>query len=80
MAVAHNLAKDFPEYKDSLAQRVKDDSAFCRLVDDYLQLDQRICELEELDQAANDGELGSLRKQRVLLKDGIELALKTGTA
>lgn len=77
MAVAHNLAKDFPEYKDSLARRVTEDSAFSALVDDYLQLDQRILELEELDQPANDGEISSLRKQRVLLKDRIELSLRT---
>jgi uncharacterized protein YdcH (DUF465 family) len=76
MAVAHNLAKDFPEFKEALTRLVGEDDAFSRLVDEYLELDQRICQLEELDQAGNDDQLTTLRRERVLLKDRIELALR----
>lgn len=77
MAVSHNLAKDFPEFKETLARLVSEDDAFSQLIDEYLQLDQRICELEELDQAANDDQLTAWRRERVLLKDKIELALRS---
>lgn len=76
MAVAHNLAKDFPEFKDALARLVNEDDAFSRLIDEYLRLDQTICGIEELDQAANDDRLTALRRERVQLKDKIELALR----
>lgn len=76
MAVAHNLAKDFPEHKDVLATRINEDRAFSALIDEYLELDQTICGLEELDQTVNDDRLARLRRERVLLKDRIELALR----
>lgn len=76
MPVAHNLAKDFPEFRDTLAQRVENDSSFSAVVDEYLGLDQRIRELEELDQPANDDALNQLRKERVLVKDRIEAQLR----
>lgn len=76
MAVAHNLAKDFPEFRDTIARLTEEDASFSRLIDEYLQLDQRIRELEELDQAANDDQLTALRRERVLLKDKIELELR----
>lgn len=77
MPVAHNLAKDFPEHRATLASRVANDAAFSALIDEYLKKDLAIRELEELDQPANDDRLNTLRRERVVLKDGIEHQLRT---
>lgn len=76
MPVPHNLAKDLPELREQLEQHAASDTAFARTLEEYRQLDERICGLEEKDQPANDDQINQLRRQRVLLKDKIEQQLR----
>ena len=72
----HPLNREFPEFKDSMRTLLQKDAHFARLAGEYQQLDSRIYEVEDGNQALDDATLNGLKMQRVALKDEIAKLLK----
>lgn len=66
------LIKDFPEKREQLQKLRMENPLFARKAEEYEALDKRICNAENLDDAA----LEVLKQERVALKDDIARDLK----
>lgn len=65
----HPLARDFPELKEKIHARKRDDARFARLNDDYEALDKSIVRIEQGLEHLGSDQLETLKVQRVRLKD-----------
>ncbi|MBT8769036.1 YdcH family protein [Metapseudomonas boanensis] len=72
----HPLNREFPDFQDSMRTLLQKDAHFARLAGEYQQLDSRIYEVEDGNQALDDTALNGLKMQRVALKDEIAKILK----
>ncbi len=65
----HSLINDFPEYRDTITQRLTTDDAFAAKNKHYNQLDKEIRVLELNNNPIDDDEMSKLKQQRAELKD-----------
>lgn len=65
----HSLPKEFPEYKDAIAQLVKIDESFAGDANRYNKLDKEIRELELNGAPISDEEMHQKKFERAELKD-----------
>lgn len=76
----HDLAHEFPEYKQTIHDLKVEDAHFQKLVEAYHQYDKEIYRIEAEIEAASDERLEDLKKQRIHLKDKIYHILKQHNA
>jgi uncharacterized protein YdcH (DUF465 family) len=65
----HDLAHEFPEYKERIHQLKMDNAHFARLFEEYNELTKRIEALENNGMPIADESLEEMKKQRLALKD-----------
>ncbi|MGF1720864.1 YdcH family protein [Vibrio kyushuensis] len=68
---SHSLLKDFPELKDTILTRSKNDDAFKAEMNKYDDLDKEIRKLELKDSPIGDEEMHQLKHNRAELKDDL---------
>lgn len=65
----HNLALEFPEFKDKIHTLKMSNNHFKRLMDEHHELDKQIRRVEAMQESMSDEGLEDLKKQRLKLKD-----------
>ncbi|MDI1243857.1 MAG: DUF465 domain-containing protein [Rhodoferax sp.] len=70
----------FPEYRDLIAQLKISDLNFVRLFEKHNTLDQKIRHMEAHIEPGNHEEIEHLKKEKLLLKDGLYIILKKAAA
>jgi uncharacterized protein YdcH (DUF465 family) len=73
--VPHELAEDFPEFKDKIHQIKAEDKHFDRITEEYHKVNREIHRLETRVEAATEEHEQQLRRQRMALKDEILFTL-----
>ncbi len=69
--VPHELAEEFPEYKERIHTLKMNDAHFARLSDEYHELNREIHRIEAAGVNVSDAEFETLKLVRVRLKDEI---------
>lgn len=72
----HDLAHEFPEFKERIHELKMNDAHFKRLFEEYDQSTTRIEALEKEDSPVADETMEDLKKQRLVLKDDLHAMLK----
>jgi len=67
----HEIADDFPEYADKLAELKAKDAAFAEKVAEYDTLNKKVIDAETLKKPTGHFREEELKKKRALLKDEI---------
>ena len=65
----HPLARDLPEFKESIHSLKLSDAHFAKLVIEYESLDKEVVRVEQGVEIKSDSELDSLKMRRVHMKD-----------
>ncbi len=74
----HPLSRDFPEFKETIHALKTHDLHFAKQMEKYEALDKEIVRSEQGVEHLSDGELDTLKMQRVQLKDLLHQLLKEG--
>lgn len=74
--VPHELAAEFPEYKDRIHDLKTTDAHFLRLFDDYHQVNREVHRAEAAGLNITDEHYEELKKKRMTLKDELYAMLK----
>lgn len=69
--VPHEIAEEFPEYKDKIHDLKLGDGHFARLFDEYHELNREIHRIEAAGINVSDQEYENLKLVRIRLKDEI---------
>jgi uncharacterized protein YdcH (DUF465 family) len=69
MDLHHPLLKEFPEHREFMLWLKVSDEEFRRMFDEYHQVDDAICRIEEQVDFATDQETDELKMKRAWLKD-----------
>ncbi len=69
--VPHELAADFPEHAERIAELRRTDTHFARLADDYHTQNKAVYLAETDLEPTSDDHLVAMRKERMRLKDAI---------
>jgi uncharacterized protein YdcH (DUF465 family) len=69
MDLHHPLLKEFPEHREFIQWLKVSDAEFRRMFDEYHQVDDSICRIEEEVDFATDQEIDELKMKRAWLKD-----------
>jgi uncharacterized protein YdcH (DUF465 family) len=72
----HDLAHEFPEYKERIHDLKVSDMHFRKLFDEYDQVTTRVESLEKQDSPVADESMEELKKERLVLKDQLYKMLK----
>ncbi|WP_114418796.1 YdcH family protein [Marinospirillum perlucidum] len=72
----HDLAHEFPEYKERIHELKIKDAHFRKLFDEYDQATTRIEALEKQGSPVADESMEDLKKERLRLKDELYALLK----
>jgi len=72
----HDLAKEFPEFKEEIRQLKLEDAHFVKLFTEYQNIDKQVCRLEADGVPVTDEAFEILKKQRLQLKDQLYSMLK----
>ncbi|HNC95024.1 MAG TPA: DUF465 domain-containing protein [Myxococcota bacterium] len=73
----HDLAHEFPEFKDKIHELKVSDAHFKKYFDMYQDVDKHICRIEDGVEVMVDSSLESLKLTRVHLKDFLYRYLQT---
>ena len=76
----HPLNAEFPEFRDVIHQRKRDDAHFARLFDEYEQIDKAVVRVENGAEHLGDLTLEQMKKQRLHLKEQLYALLRKTTA
>jgi uncharacterized protein YdcH (DUF465 family) len=69
MDLHHPLLKEFPEHREFILWLKVSDEKFRHMFDEYHQVDDSICRIEEYVDFATDQEIDELKMKRAWLKD-----------
>ncbi len=72
----HDLAHEFPEFKDQIHVMKTSNAHFAKLFDEYHHADREVRRIEQDVQLATDAEAENIKKQRLTLKDQLYTMLK----
>ena len=72
----HDLAQEFPEYKDRIHELKMSNAHFASLFEEYENLDKEIYRIEEQIETPSDEYTEQLKQKRVELKDQLFQMLK----
>jgi hypothetical protein len=70
----------FPEYREQIAELKISDLNFVRLFEKHNALDQKIRHMEAHIEPGSHEEIEQLKKEKLLLKDGLYIILKKAAA
>ncbi|MCK5640335.1 MAG: DUF465 domain-containing protein [Gammaproteobacteria bacterium] len=73
----HDLAHEFPEYKERIHDLKMSDLHFAKLYQEYEKLDKEIYRIEQQIETPSDEYTEQLKKKRALLKDKLYALLKS---
>jgi len=74
--VRHIIEREFPEFQMEIHRLKNNDPDFVRLLVEYDETDKKIYGLEQQSQPVSDDYFGTLKRQRVVLKDQLYSILK----
>jgi uncharacterized protein YdcH (DUF465 family) len=69
MDLHHPLLKEFPDHRETIQWLKVSDEAFRQKFDEYHQLDDKVCRIEEEIDFATDQETDEMKMKRAVLKD-----------
>lgn len=72
----HDLAHEFPEFKERIHELKMNDAHFKKLFEEYDQVTTKIEALEKQESPVADETMEDLKKQRLALKDSLYAMLK----
>ncbi|WP_029933558.1 YdcH family protein [Thiomicrospira pelophila] len=72
----HDLAHEFPEFKERIHELKMNDAHFKKLFEEYDQATTKIEALEKQESPVADETMEDLKKQRLVLKDQLYAMLK----
>lgn len=72
----HDLAQEFPEFKEAIHQLKTSNHHFARLFEDYQSLDKEICRMEDGIEPVGDAVLEERKKARLHVKDQLYAILR----
>ncbi|HEY9018520.1 YdcH family protein [Thiomicrospira sp.] len=72
----HDLAHEFPEFKERIHELKMNDAHFKKLFEEYDQVTTKIEALEKQESPVADETMEDLKKQRLALKDSLYGMLK----
>ncbi|MBE0494710.1 MAG: DUF465 domain-containing protein [Thiomicrospira sp.] len=72
----HDLAHEFPEFKERIHELKMNDAHFKKLFEEYDQVTTKIEALEKQESPVADETMEDLKKQRLALKDDLYAMLK----
>ncbi|MDO8891676.1 MAG: DUF465 domain-containing protein [Sulfurimicrobium sp.] len=71
MLERHELAKEFPEFKDKIDTLRNGNKHFSQMFEEYHQIDTEILHIEQAVEPASDVRAEELKKRRHVLKDAL---------
>jgi uncharacterized protein YdcH (DUF465 family) len=74
----HELAHDFPEYKERIHTLKTSNAHFRQMFDEYHELDRQVHRAETDVEPMGDESLEELKRKRIRLKDELYALLKAG--
>ena len=72
----HDLAHEFPEFKEKIHTLKLSDHHFTNLYNQYQELDKEIFRIEEEIETPSDEYIEELKRKRLMLKDELYALLK----
>jgi uncharacterized protein YdcH (DUF465 family) len=72
----HDLAHDFPEYREKIHELKQADKHFANLFDEYHKVDREVRRIEQGIETPSDEYVETLKKKRLQLKDQLFARLK----
>jgi uncharacterized protein YdcH (DUF465 family) len=75
MDLHHPFVAEFPEHRESIRSLKLADGAFRQMFEEYHQLDDEICRIEEDLEFATDQQIDELKFKRAKLKDALYTAV-----
>lgn len=76
---SHDLATEFPEYKEQIHHLKMNDRHFARLFDEYHEVDSQLHRIEQEIEVHADDFVESLKLRRLHLKDDLYGMLRQNT-
>lgn len=80
MDIHHPLVAEFPEHRETIRSLKLADAKFREMFEDYHQLDDHICRIEEEIEYATDQQIDELKFKRAKLKDALYAAIRKHAA
>lgn len=80
MDLHHPLLKEFPEHREVIQWLKVSDEAFRKMFDEYHQLDDAVCRIEEEVDFATDQQIEELKMRRAILKDRLYVQIRKTSA
>jgi len=71
MDIHHPFLSEFPEHRETIRRLRLADNQFRKMFEEYHQLDDSICRIEEDIEFATDQEIDELKFKRAKLKDAL---------
>lgn len=71
MDIHHPFVSEFPEHRETIRHLRLSDNQFRQMFEEYHQLDDSICRIEEEIEFATDQEIDELKFKRAKLKDAL---------
>ena len=79
MDIHHPFLSEFPEHRETIRRLRLADNQFRQMFEEYHQLDDSICRIEEDIEFATDQEIDELKFKRAKLKDVLYSAVSRAT-
>ena len=76
MDLHHPILREFPDDRETIKRLKASDERFRRMFEEYHQLDDEICRIEEEIEFATDQEIDELKFKRAKLKDTLYSAVR----
>jgi uncharacterized protein YdcH (DUF465 family) len=80
MDLHHPFVREFPEYRETIRRLRLGDNQFRQMFEEYHQLDDEICRIEEEVEYATDQQLDELKFKRAKLKDALYTVIRKSEA
>ncbi|MGA2244242.1 MAG: DUF465 domain-containing protein [Verrucomicrobiota bacterium] len=76
MDIHHPFVNEFPEHRESIRTLKLADGKFRQMFEEYHELDDAICRIEEDVEFATDQQIDELKFKRAKLKDALYIAVQ----
>ena len=76
MDIHHPFVSEFPEHRETIRHLRLSDNHFRQMYEEYHQLDDEVCRIEEDVEFATDQQLDELKFKRAKLKDALYNAVR----
>ena len=80
MDIHHPFISEFPEHREAIRHLRLADNKFRQMFEEYHQLDDEICRIEEDIEYATDQKIDELKFRRAKLKDALYAAVRKPAA